>query len=68
MTTMTLRLPDDLDADLRAAAEGAHVSINNFVVEAIKERLEESRHEAVMAIARGVVETDAEILHRLAIA
>ncbi|HEX5405474.1 MAG TPA: toxin-antitoxin system HicB family antitoxin [Pseudonocardiaceae bacterium] len=65
---MTLRLPDDLDADLRAAAEGAHVSINNFVVEAIKERLEELHHESVMAIARGVIERDAEILHRLATA
>lgn len=65
---MTLRFPDDLDADLRAAAEAAHISINSFVVDAIKERLDESHHEAVMAIARDVIAKDAEILHRLATA
>lgn len=63
---MTLRVPDDLDAELRAAAEAAHVSINSFVVDAIKERLEALHHEAVMAIAHHVINRDAEILDRLA--
>jgi uncharacterized protein (DUF1778 family) len=63
---MTLRFPDDLDAELRAAAEAAHVSINSFVVAAIKERLDALHHEAVMAIARNVISRDAEILDRLA--
>lgn len=66
MTTMTLRFPDDLDAELRAAADAEAVSINSFVVEAIKERLEALRHASIMAIARGVVAGDAEILDRLA--
>lgn len=63
---MTLRFPDDLDAELRAAADAAHTSINSFVVEAIRVRLEELHHESVMAIARGVIAKDAAILDRLA--
>ncbi|MGQ0838746.1 hypothetical protein [Actinokineospora sp.] len=64
MATMTLRFPDEFDAELRAAAEGA--SINGFVVEAVQERLAAMRHKSVMAIARDVVARDAEILDRLA--
>ena len=63
---MTLRFPDELDAELRAAAESAHVSINSFVVDAIKERLDALHHETVMAIARDVISRDAVILDRLA--
>jgi uncharacterized protein (DUF1778 family) len=63
---MTLRFPDDLNAELRAAAEAGHVSINSFVVDAIQERLAAVHHESVMAIARDVVAHDAEILERLA--
>jgi uncharacterized protein (DUF1778 family) len=63
---MTLRFPDDLDAEMRAAAEAAHVSLNSFVVDAVKERLAALHHESVMAIARDVVSRDAEILDRLA--
>jgi uncharacterized protein (DUF1778 family) len=63
---MTLRVPDELDHELRAAADAAHVSINSFVVDAIKERLEALHHETVMAIARRIVARDAEILDRLA--
>ncbi|AHH93454.1 hypothetical protein GCM10010174_32010 [Kutzneria viridogrisea] len=66
MTTMTLRVPDELDAALRAAADAEDVSINSFVVEAIRERLEALRHASVMAVARRVVTKDAEILDRLA--
>jgi uncharacterized protein (DUF1778 family) len=63
---MTLRFPDDLDVELRAAADAAHVSINSFVVEAIRERLAALHHDSVMAIARDVIGRDAEILDRLA--
>ncbi|WP_407652808.1 toxin-antitoxin system HicB family antitoxin [Amycolatopsis cynarae] len=63
---MTLRVPDELDPELRAAAEAAQMSINSFVVDAIKERLAALHHESVMAIARDVVSRDAEILDRLA--
>ena len=65
---MTLRFPDDLNAELRAAADAAHVSINSFVVEAIKERLDALHHESVMAVARDVIGRDAVILDRLATA
>lgn len=63
---MTLRIPDDMDAELRQVAAAAHVSINSFVVDALKERLAALHHEAVMAIARDVADKDAEILDRLA--
>jgi uncharacterized protein (DUF1778 family) len=65
---MTLRFPDDLDAELRAAAEAAHTSLNSFVLDAVRERLEALHHESVMEIAREVINTDAEILDRLATA
>ena len=65
MTTMTLRIPDELDAELRAAAEESDLSINGFIVEAIRERLEERRHERVMAITRRVVARDKDLLDRL---
>jgi uncharacterized protein (DUF1778 family) len=63
---MTLRVPDDLASELRAAADATHVSINSFVIDAIRQRIEESHHETVMAIARKVIDSDAEILDRLA--
>lgn len=65
MTTMTLRIPDELDAELRAAAEESDLSINGFIVEAIRERLEERRHERVMAITRRIVTRDKDLLDRL---
>ena len=65
---MTLRFPDELDAELRAAADAARTSINTFVVEAVRERLETLHHESVMAIARDVTARDADILDRLATA
>lgn len=66
VSTMTLRLPDELDDDLRAAAEAAHMSINSFVIEVIRTHLESVHHESVMSVARAVIARDAEILDRLA--
>jgi predicted transcriptional regulator len=65
MTTMTLRIPDELDAEVRAAAEEADLSINGFIIEAIRERLEDRRHERVMAAARRIVARDKDLLDRL---
>lgn len=65
---MTLRFPDDLDGELRAAAEAAHMSLNSFVVDAIQKRLQSLHHESVMAIAHRIINSDAEILDRLATA
>jgi hypothetical protein len=50
---MTLPFPDDLHADRRAAAEAVDAELH---------------HDDVMAIARDVIEGDAEILRRLATA
>lgn len=36
MTTMTLRLPDDLDPTLRSSAEAAGLSLNAYVVRAVR--------------------------------
>lgn len=65
---MTLRIPDELDAELRAAAEAADLSINGFVLEAIRLRLEARRHSLVMETARGIITSDEAILERLATA
>ena len=66
--TMTLRVPDELDADLRAAAEAEGLSMNGFVLEAVREKLEARRHALVMETARGIIASDAAILDRLATA
>ncbi|NUP49057.1 MAG: toxin-antitoxin system HicB family antitoxin [Catenulispora sp.] len=65
MTTMTLRIPDELDAEVRAAAEDADLSINGFIIEAIRERLEDRRHERVMAVASRIIARDKDLLERL---
>ena len=65
---MTLRIPDELDAELRAAAEAEDLSINGFVLDAIQHRLEARRHALVMETARGIITSDAVILDRLATA
>ena len=68
MTTMTLRIPEELDADVRAAAEAEGLSMNGFVLEAIQQKLEAHRRALVMETARGIIAADAAILHRLATA
>ena len=65
---MTLRIPDELDVELRAAADAEGLSINGFVLEAIQHRLEAKRHALVMETARGIIASDAAILDRLATA
>ncbi len=57
MTTLTLRLPDELDVELHAAALADGVSV--------AAALETRRHAEVMAIANRVLATDAVIVHRL---
>ncbi|MEV8311992.1 toxin-antitoxin system HicB family antitoxin [Streptomyces flavidovirens] len=36
MTTMTLRIPDDLDPSIRAGAEAAGLSLNAYIVRAAR--------------------------------
>ncbi|MFI1582439.1 toxin-antitoxin system HicB family antitoxin [Embleya sp. NPDC020630] len=45
MTVMTLRIPDDLDASIRAGAAAAGLSLNAYIVRA-------ARRQAVLDAAR----------------
>lgn len=66
MTTMTVRIPDELDEELRAAAAAENLSINSFLLEALKDRVEMHRRTQVLDVARGIIASDAAILDRLA--
>ncbi|QUQ69918.1 hypothetical protein [Kutzneria sp. CA-103260] len=65
MTTLTVRLPDELDAELHAAARADGVTAAEFAAEAVAAALGARRHAEVMAIANRVLATDAVIVHRL---
>ena len=65
MTTVTLRLPEELDAELHAAARADGVSAAEFAAGAVAAALDARRHAEVMAIANRVLTTDAVIVHRL---
>ncbi|MFI9380957.1 hypothetical protein [Kutzneria sp. NPDC052558] len=65
MTTLTVRLPDELDVELHAAARAEGVSAEEFAADAVAAALEARRHAEVMAIAGRVLATDAVIVHRL---
>jgi predicted transcriptional regulator len=65
MTTLTVDLSDDLEAELRAAAEAAGVTEAEFAATAVAAALDERRHAEVMVIATRVLATDAVIVHRL---
>ncbi|MET9419046.1 toxin-antitoxin system HicB family antitoxin [Streptomyces klenkii] len=45
MTVMTLRIPDDMDASIRAGADAAGLSLNAYIVRA-------ARRQAVLDAAR----------------
>ena len=65
MTTVTVRLPDELDVELHAAAEAEGVSEAEFAASAVAAALDARRHAEVMAIANRVLASDAVIVHRL---
>ena len=65
MTTVTVRLPDELDVELHAAAEAEGVSAAEFAASAVAAALDARRHAEVMAIANRVLASDAVIVHRL---
>ena len=62
---MPLRTPKCRDAEVRPAAEEAGLPMNGFIFETIRERLEDRRHERVMAAARRIVARDKDLLDRL---
>lgn len=65
MTTLTVDLSDDVEAELRAAADAAGVTEAEFAATAVAAALDERRHAEVMVIATRVLATDAVIVHRL---
>ncbi|GES09893.1 Arc family DNA-binding protein [Acrocarpospora macrocephala] len=62
---LRLRLPDEIHARLRVAADEDGNSLNSEIVIAIEEHLARRQESAVRAIARKVAQRDAELLHRL---
>lgn len=65
MSTTTLRIPDELDPALRSQAEATGLSLNAFVVEAVREKLAAQHRENVLETARAIITRDAETLDRL---
>jgi hypothetical protein len=63
---MRLRLPDDVHAGVRQAAEEDGNSVNTEVVIALKEFLASRQTEKVRRYALETAEEDAELLARLA--
>ncbi|MFF7250745.1 toxin-antitoxin system HicB family antitoxin (plasmid) [Embleya sp. NBC_00888] len=52
MTVMTLRIPDDLDASIRAGAAAAGLSLNAYIVRAARRQavLDAARHLAGLGL------------------
>ncbi|GAA3431662.1 hypothetical protein [Kutzneria kofuensis] len=65
MTTLTVHLPEELDVELRAAADAAGATEAEFAASVIAEALDARRHAEVMAIAERVLTKDAAIVYRL---
>ena len=65
MTTLTVRLPEELDVELRAAAEATGVTEAEFAARAVAAALDARRHAEVMAIAERVLTRDEAIVYRL---
>lgn len=65
MSTMSLRLPDELHDALRAQAAAEHVSANELAVRVLSEALDVRKQRRDEAIAR-ITRSDAEIFTRLA--
>jgi hypothetical protein len=63
---MQLRLPDDVHAMLRAAAEEDGNSVNSEAVIAISDYLSRRQTARVREIARGIAKRDAKLLEMLA--
>ncbi len=62
---MTLRLTDELNDQLRQAAQDDGLSVQQAAVTAISEYVERRRAAQVQAIFRRIAERDANLLDRL---
>jgi hypothetical protein len=63
--TLTVHLAEELDVELRAAAEAEGATGAEFAAGVLARALDERRHAEVMAIAERVLTLDAGIVHRL---
>jgi predicted transcriptional regulator len=67
MNTRSVRLPDEIDADLIALAEAEHSSVNSLLVRAAQEMITHRRQEtAVSSAADKVFARRAGLFGRLA--
>jgi predicted transcriptional regulator len=67
MTTRSVRIPDEIDRALTAAAEAEHISVNAAIVQAVQDWAQLRDHRArVRAVAAQVMAEDDKLLRRLA--
>ncbi|WP_106399912.1 toxin-antitoxin system HicB family antitoxin [Actinocorallia populi] len=67
MTTLSLRLPDEVHARLVAVAEAEHISLNAALVQAAEQWIAQRARQAVFTAAVDkVFEEDAALFRRLA--
>jgi Arc/MetJ-type ribon-helix-helix transcriptional regulator len=67
MKAMTLRLPDEIAADLEAIARADETSVSDAVREAIERHIAERRKDKEFkARLRNIIERDRQVLDRLA--
>ena len=63
----TVRLPDDLAAQVEAVARVAGSSVNQLIIDALAAHIEAIRHDDEFTTrARELIERDQELLRRLA--
>jgi hypothetical protein len=65
VTTLTVHLPEELDAELHAAAAAEGATEAEFAAAVLAAALDARRHAEVMAIAERVLTLDAAIVYRL---
>ncbi|WP_067483373.1 hypothetical protein [Actinomadura hibisca] len=67
MNTRSVRIPEEIDAELVALAEAEHSSVNSLLVRAAQEMITRHRQEAAIASAADEVFTRrAKLFERLA--
>lgn len=67
MTTLSLRLPDEVHAKLTAVAESEHISLNAALIQAAEQWIAQRTQQAVFAAAMDkVFEEDTALFRRLA--
>ncbi|MFD6463800.1 toxin-antitoxin system HicB family antitoxin [Streptomyces roseolus] len=66
MTTISVRLPDDIHARITAAAEADHISVNSALVQAAEAWVDaQSQRAASRLMVQQIMTEDAELLAML---